>query len=156
MKRMFVVYAGVTIGLFMLGIVFAKSNIMIMIDMPSLMLVLGPAVLMLLSHFGPKEFIGAFRAAMAKNRASGLELKNALVFFSTAQTLIIASTVATVFLGIIMILDNIGRGLTESGTTVAWWMAVDVIAILYAGVLTMLITVPFKSALQKKLNELND
>ncbi len=99
MKRMFVVYAGVTIGLFMLGIVFAKSNIMIMIDMPSLMLVLGPAVLMLLSHFGPKEFIGAFRAAMEKNRASGLELKNALLFFSTAQTLIIASTVATVFLG---------------------------------------------------------
>lgn len=154
MKKSYIVYAVLTIGLFVLGVVIAKSNIMIMIDMPSLMLVLAPAILMLLSHYRPREFVNAFRMAMEKNDASEHELKNALVFFSTAQKLVIASTVATVFLGIIMILDNIGKGLTDSGKTVAWWMAVDVIAILYAGLLTMVITIPFKSALQKRLNDL--
>ncbi|MBN1496232.1 MAG: hypothetical protein JXA07_05645 [Spirochaetes bacterium] len=154
MKKSYIVYAVLTVGLFALGVVFAKSTIMIMIDIPSLMLVLAPVILMLLSHYGPKEFVNAFRAAMEKSNSNEHELKNALVFFSTAQKLVIASTAATVFLGIIMILNSIGEGYTDSGKTVAWWMAVDVIAILYAGLLTMVITIPFKSALQKRLNDL--
>jgi hypothetical protein len=154
MKKMFIVYAVLTVGIFVMGIIWAKSNILIMFDLPSLALVILPAVLMLLSHYGPKEFINAFRVAMAKSNADGHELKNALLFFSTAEKLIIASAVAAVFLGIIMILDSVGKGYTESAKTVAWWMAVDVISILYSAIFMIVVTIPFKSAVQKRLNEL--
>lgn len=152
---MYIVYALMTVGCAVLGVIFAKSNLMIMVDMPSLALILGPTLLMLLSHYGPKEFIKAFKSAMATNDAGERELKNALLFFSTAQTLMIASTIVAVFLGIIMILDIVGRGDEYSARKVAWWMAVDFISILYLGFGLLVVTIPFKSAVQKRLNELN-
>lgn len=155
MKKMFIVYALLSVGIFVLGVIIARGNVMIMVDAPSLMLLLAPTVLMLLSHYGPKEFIRTFKTAMAKSNTGEHELKNALLFFSTAQKLIMASAVATAFLGIIMILDNVGRGNPETARTVAWWMAVDLISVLYAAMLLIVTTIPFKSAVQKRLNDLN-
>jgi hypothetical protein len=154
MKRTFFVYAALSIGLAVAGVLISNGNLMIMIDFPSLALLLGPTVFMLLSHYGPRECIAAFRAAMAGNGASERELRNAVLFFSTAQNLMIASTVIATFLGIIMILDDLGRGNTESPRAVAWWMAVDFISVLYLGFGMLLLTMPFKSAVQKRLNEM--
>ncbi len=154
MKKMYVVYALLTIGLAVAGVLVSQGDLMIMVDSPSLALLLVPTIFMLLSHYGPKEFIRAFQVAMAKTSAGEKELKNALLFFSTAQAMMIASTIVAVFLGIIMILDSIGKGQPQSARTVAWWMAVDFVSILYLGFGLLLITVPFKSAVQKRLNDL--
>ncbi len=154
MKKMFIVYFLLTAGIFALAVIIAKSDLLLMIDAPSLALILGPTILMLLSHYGPGEIIGAFRAAMEKSGATEKELKNALLFFSTAQTLMIASTAVAVFLGIIMILGAVWKGSDNSARHVAGWMAVDLIAILYLALAMLLVTVPFKSAVQKKLNAL--
>lgn len=156
MKKSFIVYFLVTAGIFVLAVILAKSDILLMIDAPSLALILGPTILMLLSHFGPKEFINSFRTAMAKNSASEKELKNSLLFFSTAQTLMIASTVVAVFLGIIMILGAVWKGTVYSGKELSGWMAVDFIAILYLALGMVLVTVPFKSAVQKRLNDIKN
>ncbi|MBP7737714.1 MAG: hypothetical protein KA369_17155 [Spirochaetes bacterium] len=154
MKKTFIVYFLLTTGIFVLAVIIAKSDLLLMIDAPSLALVLGPTILMLLSHYGPGEIIGAFRAAMEKSGATEKELKNALLFFSTAQTLMIASTVVAVFLGIIMILGAVWKGYDNSARVLSGWMAVDFIAILYLALAMLLVTVPFKSAVQKKLNAL--
>ncbi|HPL17290.1 MAG TPA: hypothetical protein PL180_11385 [Spirochaetota bacterium] len=154
MKKMYFVHIVLTMGIFILAIIWAKSDIMFMIDVPSLALLLGPTILMLLSHFSPKEFINAFKAAMAKNSASKGELKNALLFFSTAQTLIAASTVVAVFLGIIMVLGAIWKGYDNNARILSGWMAVDFVSILYLAFGMLFVTVPFKSAVKKKLNEL--
>ncbi len=155
MKKTFIVYALLVIGMLILAVVLAKSDLMFIADFPSFGIVLGPAVLMLLSHYRPKEFINAFKAAMEKNNADERELKNALLFFSTAQTLVVASAVVGVFLGIIMILGAIWKGYADSAKVISGWMAVDIISILYAAIIMIVITIPFKSALHKKLNELN-
>ena len=154
MKKMYFVYFLLTVGIFVLAVILAKSDILFMIDAPSLALLLGPTILMLLSHFSPKEFVNAFKVAMAKNSASEGELKNALLFFSTAQTLMIASTVVAVFLGIIMVLSAIWKGYDNSARVLSGWMAVDFVSILYLALGMLFVTVPFKSAVQKKLNEL--
>jgi hypothetical protein len=156
MKKTFIVYAVVTAGIFVLGVIIAQGDLLSLVDAPSLALVLGPAILMLLSHFGPKEFINAFKTAMAKSNAGERELKNALLFFSTAQTLIIASTIAAIFLGIVMVLTAVWKGYAHSAKTLGGWMAVDLISILYAAMLMIVITIPFKSAVRKKMNDLND
>ncbi len=66
----------------------------------------------------------------------------------------IASTVVAVFLGIIMILGAVWKGYDNSARVLSGWMAVDFIAILYLALAMLLVTVPFKSAVQKKLNAL--
>lgn len=154
MKRIFIVYALLALGIFVAGVILAQSDLLVMVDAPSLALVLGPTILMLLSHYSPGEFINAFRSAMAQSSADERELKNALLFFSTAQTLMIASTIVAVFLGIIMILAAVWKGNPASAKILSGWMAVDFISILYLGLGMLLVTVPFKSAVQKKLNEI--
>lgn len=81
MKKMYVVYALLTIGLAVAGVLVSQGDLMIMVDSPSLALLLVPTIFMLLSHYGPKEFIRAFQVAMAKTSAGEKELKNALLFF---------------------------------------------------------------------------
>lgn len=154
MKKTYIVYALLAVGSSVLAVLFAQANVLIMIDAPSLAILLGPTILMLLSHFGPKEFINAFKTAMAKNSAGERELKNALLFFSTAQTLMMASTVVAVFLGIIMILDFIANGKADNAKTLSGWMAVDFTSILYLALGMLVVTVPFKSAIKKRLNDL--
>jgi hypothetical protein len=154
MKKMYIVYVLLTVGSVLLAVVIAKADMMVMFDIPSLVLLLGPTILMLLSHFRPKEFFNAFKTAMAKNSADECELKNALLFFSTAQTLLIVSTVVAVFLGIIMILDIMAKGKVDNAKILSGWMAVDFISILYLALGMLIVTVPFKSAVQKKLNGL--
>jgi flagellar motor component MotA len=151
---MYFVYVILTVGLFVLAVIIAKSDIFFMIDAPSFVILMGPTILMLLSHYSPNEFINAFKAAMAKNSASEVDLKNALLFFSTAQTLLIASTVVAVFLGIIMILGAVWKGSDNSARVLSGWMAVDFISILYLAFGMLFVTVPFKSAVQKKLNDI--
>jgi hypothetical protein len=156
MKKTYIVYAMLTVGSSVLAVIFARADLLIMIDAPAFAILFGPTVLMLLSHYGPKEFFNAFRAAMAQSNADEHELKNALLFFSTAQTMMILSTVVAVFLGIIMILSAVWKGSANSAKVLSGWMAVDLISILYLAFGMLLVTVPFKSAVQKRLNELKN
>ncbi len=154
MKKTYIVYVLLTIGCSVLAVLIARADIMSIIDPPTLALILGPTILMLLTHFGPKDCINAFRSAMNRSGAAELELKNSLLFFSTAQTLMIVSGIAAVFIGLILILDGMAMGKAESAKILARWFSVDIISVLYTALLMMLVTVPFKSAVQKRLNEL--
>jgi hypothetical protein len=154
MKKTYIVYALLTAGSSVLAVLFAQADLLIMIDAPSFAILFGPTILMLLSHYRPKEIVNAFKAAMAKSNAGEHELKNALLFFSTAQTMMVLSTVVAVFLGIIMILSAVWKGGDNSAKVLSGWMAVDFVSILYLALGMLLVTVPFKSALQKRLNDL--
>lgn len=154
MKKTYIVYVLLTLGCCVVAVLIAQADIMSVIDPPSLAIILGPTILMLLSHFGPRDCISAFRSAMSRSDAGEVELKNSLLFFSTAQTLLIVSGIAAVFIGLILIMDGMAMGKAESAKILARWFSVDIIAVLYTALLMMLVTVPFKSAVQKRLNEL--
>ncbi|MBN2077328.1 MAG: hypothetical protein JW838_00085 [Spirochaetes bacterium] len=154
MKKSYIVYTVLTLGCAVLAVLIARADIMSIIDPATLAIILGPTILMLLSHFGPRDCVSAFRSAMTGSGAGEVELKNSLLFFSTAQTLLIVSGIAAVFIGLILILDGMAMGKAESAKILARWFSVDIIAVLYTALLMILVTVPFKSAAQKRLNEL--
>jgi hypothetical protein len=154
MKKSYIIYFLMVIGIVYAAVFIAQADIMAIIDIPSLALIVVPAVLMLLSHFSPLDFVRAFKVALARQGADERELKNALLFFSTAQKLMVASAIAAIFIGIILILDGIAKGKADSAKILSNWLSVDLIAVLYLMLGMMLVTIPFKSAVRKRLNDL--
>jgi flagellar motor component MotA len=148
MKKMYIVYIIAVVALCVLGILIARGNLWWFYDPPSLMLTLGIVLLLLLGHFSPKEMIEAFRCAGAAAERSDAELKKALLFFETFHRLTIISGFMSFMLGLILFLA--GMDLSDEKAA-GPFMAVAVMTVLYALIIIMMITVPFQSAIKKKM-----
>lgn len=155
MKKMYPLYLLAALCVFVAGVYIARGEILWLIDPPSAMLVFLPPVFLMLSHYTPGEMGKAFSTAFrGRADADVVETKNALLFFTTLQNLILFSMAITVLLGAILILVGIYRQQNESALVLSHWSSVALLALLYGWLAVMLVTLPFRGALRKKLNEL--
>lgn len=154
MKKSYFIYAPLTLGLFMGGILTAGGDLLWFFDLPSLVLVLCPFIFLLLSVFGPRGMADSFRAAMDSQGATRSELKRAILFFATAQKIFLLAGVIATMAGVIMLLYGIS--MSDSNYPYLVYVTVAFLTVFYAIFLTMLVTVPFRAALERKLHGLEE
>ncbi len=147
MKKSYFLLLILTLGTLGLGIFFARGSLLVFFDAPSILITFIPTVLMLLAVYSPAEFIGAFKLAWGDNTGEKHEIKNAIVFFKTAQNLLLLMGVVGLMMGCMLMLSarlNIDK--------FSFGLSYALICMFYAFLTTFLVTIPFKNALQKKLN----
>lgn len=140
------------LGLFLLGVFMARGTLGDVIDPPSALLVFIPALFLLLAVFGPGEIIGAFKSSMAHINAGPAELKKALVIFKTMQKLALYSGGLATMLGFILML-HAGSRVELTVKDYALGGATASLGIFYAVAFVLLVCVPFRGAVKKKLAE---
>ncbi|NPV02411.1 MAG: hypothetical protein HPY53_13635 [Brevinematales bacterium] len=122
------------------------ESMLIYLDIASMVLVPGFAILLSLAFFSPMEIGNAFRYAKESAPFDKSEIEKGIVFFTTLQTLIIFSAIFGVICGVVAILQNISD-LTIVGKN----MGIALIVLLYAAFFICFLTLPFTGALKKRL-----
>ncbi len=126
------------------------SGILIYIDFLSLFIVLFCPMVLLISNYTLSEVRRNFTIGFKKDSLDPVELKNGLLFFTTLQIYFILSGLMGVFIGIIAVLANLGNPEEIGGG-----LALCLITVLYSIILSMGVSMPFKTGLQKRLNEIS-
>jgi len=130
------------------GIIIAKGSPLIFWDFPSFIFTPLFAIILILGHYTPGEIIDAFKSAGKESR-SEVELKRALLFFNTFHKLVIISGIFAFMLGNVLIISLSPS--EEFNRIFGKFMAISFLTIVYALFIVLTITVPFQSALKKKL-----
>ena len=150
MKRTSVIYYLISIALLLflmsLALPFLRNL------MPGLKLVytIFPVVFLLLTHYTPAEIIKSFRLAGRKGAGTRSEFQNAHLFFQTMQQLLV---VIMIIGGPILVIWLLA-GPQTTPPQIAQVVAIVIGAFLYPLLFILFLCLPFKSALRKKLNEL--
>jgi flagellar motor component MotA len=124
---------------------------MIYVDIASLALVPGFAILLSLAFFSPREIGNAFRYAKESAPFDKTEIEKGIVYFSSLQNLIIFIAIFGCIIGVIAILQNI-----SDMSIVGKNMGMALIVTLYAMFFICFLTIPFTGALKKRLAAHNE
>ncbi len=114
-------------------------------DIPSLLMVLLPTLLMLLTCYRLSEMGQYFSIAFSDKKADPVELEKGIGFFKAMQKYLFIASGVGVMMGLIAMLatlddpEYIGKGL-----------ALALLTMLYSLYFTIIIAVPLRSALEKK------
>ena len=109
-----------------------------------------PALFILLTHYSPREIIKAFRMAGRKSQGAMSDYKNALLFFKTMQNIFIV----LMLIGIPILFIWFLAGPQSAPPQIAHIVAIVIGVFLYPLLFILLLCLPFKSAIEKKMNEL--
>lgn len=151
MKKSYWIYALVAFGMCIGAIFIAGVNPIVFTDPPSIALVLGVPLILLLGIFGPREIVNAFRHTVSRSDVEAPAIRRGIVFFATAQKMVLVTGVLFTLLGILMTLYGISKGRENP---VAFYMVVAFQTVLWAIVITLLVTIPCRAALEKKLADI--
>lgn len=148
MRKMFI--AGVILFFaFMVGtIISSGGSIPRYINIPSFLMVLGPAFVLLLANFSVREMGRAFAVGFRRTGAPPEDLKKGYLFFRTAQLYLILSGFLGTMIGAMAMLVNL-----RDSTHIGWGAALALITVLYGVIFSMVITIPFSAGIKKRLIE---
>jgi len=154
MKKGYLIYLMSALAIIALAIVFARGDFLPFFDAPCIMLVFAPTVLMLLSHYSPSEIVHVFRTAMKGSESDRDELMDAYNFFDEAQRLMYTIALLAFILGVALMLLSYSDKNPQmiTGEQFSRGLVTSVICIIYAMITVMLVTIPFKGAIQRKIN----
>lgn len=150
MKKLYMVYLLIVFGICAGGVLVSQGKLQWLWDVPTFVFTPGIALVLMLGHYSPREMIDAFRCAGVAERSEP-ELKKSLLFFDTLHRLLIISGLFAFTLGLLLVMayDDPSEGIFNK--FIGRYMAVCTLSVLYLLFLIMTITVPFQSALRKKL-----
>ena len=148
MKKSYMVYFLVVAGISIWGILIVPGPLLIFWDLPSFIFTPLLAIIILLGHFSPREMFNAFRNA-GSAEVNEPELRKSLLFFETFHRLTVISGLFAFMLGIVLIVYI--HPSEEFNKNFGKFMAVCFLTVVYALFIIMTITVPFQSAIRKKL-----
>ncbi len=155
MKKSYFVYTLLSIGVFVLAIKFAGGWLRWFLDPATFVAFVCPLLFLLLAIFGPRAMVDAFRAAMGSGGTTKLEVKRAILFFTSAQKIFLLISALLTLSGIVMTFMGIS-GPKEVDNMVYFYFAMALLSIFYALLLMLIITIPFKAALKYKLYKLEE
>jgi flagellar motor component MotA len=146
------VFAGViVIAVLVLLVVLAGGEIADFISPMSLLLVVIPPVIMALANFRLREIGRGIRLAFESTIGTTKELSDALLLFVSLGRYVALSGVLGTFLGIIVMLSR----LQADAPTVGLGLALSLITALYAVVVYMVVVLPLRTAISRKLNAID-
>jgi hypothetical protein len=128
------------------------------VDFPSLGVVLAPALLMGFAGHSPREIARSFRVAFTKQGASGVELGQAETYFDALVRYLACGGALGVVVGFVaMFLATAGVGIAaasvvrDKADAVGRGTALALVCLIYALVLIILVALPFRTAIRKRL-----
>lgn len=149
MKKLYVLLLVLTIGLFLFGVLINRADITMFIDPASLIIVVVPTLLLLLSNFSWKDLGRAFTVGFRKEKQDEKVLKISLLFFEAAQKYVLFSGFLGFMLGFIVLLGNYGAG----AEAVSAGIALALLTFFYALFIIFVVIFPFKNGIKKRLLE---
>ena len=108
-----------------------------------------PAIFILLTHYKPKEILQSFKLAGHRSRGTKADYRNALLFFRTAQNIFIV----LMLIGLPIMAIWLLAGPQSTPPQIAHIVAMVIGLFLYPLLFILFLCLPFKSALEKKMNE---
>jgi flagellar motor component MotA len=136
------VFALVSLGI---GAILAGISPLVFLSLPAFVMTALAAAVISLAAYGPSEIAAAFRAAFAEG-AESAEARKGAAFFVSFQRILLASTVASILIAVIALLSKV-NDLSKIGAS----LAIAVISPLYAALVLMLVVLPLRAALEKRL-----
>ena len=146
MKRFYWIWIVLSLALFAGGAYLASGDISIFLDLASFIITFIIAFLLSLSFSGPKEMASYVKQARETTPLNMKIAKQGIVYFQSLQNLIILSGLSGFFIALVVILRNIA-----DKTSVGKGLGTSLLVVLYALLLSVLITQPFIAALKKKI-----
>ena len=126
------------------------GSVDIYLDIVSILLLFMCPLVLLLANYSMGEIRKNFIIGFKHENVDPVDLKNGVLFFTSLQHYFILSGLLGVFIGIIAVLANLAEPeVTGSG------LALSLITVLYSIILSMGVAMPFKTGLQKRLNEIS-
>ena len=158
MKRIYFLALVLFFGLWYMGILATGVEVGVFLNPICLILILAVPLVLMLSNFSPREIIRCFTVGFGP-KTTGLrekeveikELRNALLFFSALQRFFILTGMTGVLVGAVAILV----GLTDAAA-LASGVAIALLTVVYALILTTCLTIPFRTGLSKRLIDLGE
>jgi len=155
MKKSFIVYFVAVTGIYIAAIVIAGSGVAGagpagFWDLPSFILTPVAPFILMLGHYGPGEIVRAFRCAGA-GECGPADAGRALVFFRSLRRLVMLSGFLGSLIGAIFIARMYPSG--EFSANAGVYLGTCLLTVVYALFFSMVLCVPFESALEKKLAE---
>ena len=150
MRKMYAVGAVLFFAFIVGTIISSGGTIPQYINMPSLLMVLGPAFVLLLANFSLPEMGRAFVIGFRNKEALLEDLEKAHLFFRTAQLYLILSGFLGTMIGAMAMLVNL-----RDSSRIGWGAALSLMTVLYGVILSMAITIPFLAGIRKRLIEAN-
>lgn len=148
MNKSYFIFLFVALGVLCSGIVFAGARFATYVDVPSMMIVILITASLLVSSFRLKE-IGSFFAGAFRERTADIPtLKKGICFFTAMQRYLIISAVIGTMIGVIAMLSILGEP-----RAIGSGLGLALLTILYAVVLILVVAVPFRTSLARKLAE---
>ncbi|MCK5200024.1 MAG: MotA/TolQ/ExbB proton channel family protein [Spirochaetales bacterium] len=125
------------------------DSVGIFIDPPSAMLVILCSLVLLLANYSLRDIRKHFAMGFKKENFDSTDLKNGIVFFSALQKYLLLSGMMGTFIGMIAML-----AMLDDTAKIGRALSLSLLTALYAIILSMVVAVPFKAGLQKRLNEI--
>lgn len=151
MKGFYFIALIIVVGIIGVGMIInvGIDNFYYYLDLPSLLILLLPVILLLKSQFSWQEMGQAFAITLSKGTVEKDRLKKALLFFIALQKYLIWTGLIGFLLGIIALLSNV----TERYVAMGIGLSCALLIMFYAVVLIFTIALPFQFGLKKKLAE---
>jgi flagellar motor component MotA len=150
MNRFYFVAVVLALGVLALGTVFAAARIVYFLDYPSLIMVIVPAAVLCLAAFPPRVIGKSFFVAFSRQEATEQELRQAAVFFVSLQRFFLLSGAIGALIGIVTILAQLQE---VAMARIGQGVALLLITVFYSLVLTLVLVVPFRAAVERRLAE---
>jgi flagellar motor component MotA len=150
MNRYYFIAVGLVLGVLLLGIVFAAAGITSFLDFPCLVMVVVPPGLLSLAAFPPRVVGRSFRVAFARQQAAEAELRRAVVVFRFMERSLVVSGLIGALIGVVAILSQLRDVEVQK---LGQGFALLLITVFYALVLVLIVTVPFRAAVERRLAE---
>ncbi len=140
---------GMLFALFLIwgATVLSGTSLEVYINIPSLFMVIGLSGVLAVFSWDLKTIGQCFKAVFSP-AATAQEMELGVVFFSTLTTYFFLSAAVATGTGVIAILTNLSDSMA-----VGQVVALALLSTYYSLILTLLVTLPFRSALRKKLIE---
>ena len=152
MKRSYLIYAPLALSVFICGIFIAGGKLAIFWDPPSVMIVFLPSLFLLLGVFGPRGIVDAFKFAFEGTAAVRVDIEKGIAFFAMAGRIFLLSGIMGTLMGILMTLFGFSQVQT---IPVALYIVVAFNTMCYSVLMLLIVIVPFKTALEKRLAEMS-
>jgi flagellar motor component MotA len=148
MNRFYIVALILALAVLAVGTVFAAARPGAFVDWASLMMVVVPAAVLSLAVFPPRVIGRSFRSAFARQEASEADLRQAVTFFRFLERMLLLSGFIAALIGIVTILSQL-----RSVEVIGKGFALLLISVFYSLVLMLLLAVPFRAAVERRLAE---
>ncbi len=152
MNRFYFVAVVLALGVLVLGTIFAAARIAYFVDYASLIMVVVPAAVLCLAAFPPRVVGRSFVVAFSRQEASEQELRQALVFFTSLQRFFLLSGAIGALIGIVTILAQLQE---VAMAKLGQGFALLLITVFYSLVLTLVLAVPFRAAVERRLAKMS-